>query len=298
MPMDSLRAPSRVLKKVELRNLAEVQRLVKKGRLHTVCEEARCPNIGECWSRPTATFMILGSVCTRGCRFCSVSSGRPMPVDAREPEHLAATAAEMDLRHVVITSVNRDELPDGGAAHFAACIRAVRKRLPTCRIEVLTPDFKNKPGAVDIVAEAAPDVFNHNLETVPRLYRGVRPGAVYAESLALLRRAKELGLPLTKTGLMVGLGESKEEVFALMDDARAHQVDILTIGQYLRPSRDSLPVVAYIEEELFEEYRREGLRRGFKMVAAGTHVRSSYLADQVFDAASEAPLPDGRAFGQ
>ncbi len=283
--MDSLRAPQRVLKKLELRNLAEVQRLLKPGRLHTVCEEARCPNITECWKRPTATFMILGSVCTRGCKFCSVTSGKPMTVDPHEPENLAQAALQMNLRHVVITSVNRDDLPDGGANHFAACIAAVREALPECKIEVLTPDFRRKAGAIEIIAGAMPDVFNHNLETVPRLYRKVRPGADYAESLALLRAGKRLGMPLVKTGIMVGHGETRDEVLALMDDARAHDVDILTIGQYLRPSRDSLPVLEYVTDEQYEDYRAEGMQRGFKMVAAGTHVRSSYLADLVFEQA-------------
>jgi lipoyl synthase len=289
--MNGARTPARVLKKLELKDLAAVQRLLKPGRLNTVCEEARCPNISECWKRPTATFMILGNVCTRGCNFCSVTSGKPILVDPHEPEHLAKAAAEMDLKHVVITSVNRDDLPDGGAAHFAACITAVRAALPTCKIEVLTPDFRRKPQALEIVAAARPDVFNHNLETVPRLYRGVRPGAVYEESLQLLKAAKELGLSPTKSGIMVGLGETRDEVLALMDDARRHEIDILTIGQYLRPSRDALPVVAYIEDEQFEDYRREGLKRGFKMVAAGTHVRSSYLADLVFEEANAAAIP-------
>lgn len=286
MAAESLRAPQQVLKKIKLRDLARVQRLLTPGRLHTVCEEARCPNISECWKRPTATFMILGSVCTRGCNFCSVANGRPHAVDPHEPENLAKAAAEMQLRYVVITSVNRDDLPDGGANHFAACIYAVRHRLPTCKVEVLTPDFRNKPNAVSTVIAATPDVFNHNLETVPRLYRQVRPGAVYQGSLDLLKRAKELGAPTTKTGIMVGLGEKRDEVLSLMDDARAHDVDILTIGQYLRPSRESLPVVEYVDDETFAFYAQEGKSRGFRMVAAGTHVRSSYLADLVFEEAN------------
>jgi lipoic acid synthetase len=285
--MDHLRAPASVLKKLELRSLADVNRSLRKGRLHTVCEEARCPNISECWSRPTATFMILGNVCTRGCNFCSVANGKPLAVDPHEPAHVAESAAQMQLRYVVITSVNRDDLPDGGAAHFAAVIGAVRARLPQCKIEVLTPDFKKKPGAVATVVAAQPDVFNHNLETVARLYAPVRPGASYEGSLAVLREAKQLGAAVTKTGIMVGLGEERDEVLALMDDARAHAVDILTIGQYLRPTRDSLPVVTYVDDDTFAYYKEAGLARGFKMVASGTHVRSSYLADLVFDQAHE-----------
>lgn len=288
--MNELRAPARVLKKLDLRNLVPVNKMLREGRLHTVCEEARCPNISECWSRPTATFMILGNVCTRGCNFCSVANGKPLTVDPHEPEHLAATAADMKLKYVVITSVNRDDLPDGGAGHFAACIAAVRAKLPGCRVEVLTPDFKKKAGALETVIAAKPDVFNHNLETVPRLYRTVRPGAVYEGSLEVLSRAKKLGAGLTKTSIMVGLGEQRDEVLKLMDDAIAHQVDILTIGQYLRPSKESLPVVEYCTDETFDDYRREGEKRGFKMVVSGTHVRSSYLADMVFDKAENDPL--------
>ncbi len=238
--------------------------------------------------------MILGDVCTRGCRFCSVTSGKPLTLDPHEPEKLAAAAVDMGLTYVVITSVNRDDLPDGGAAHFAACIEAVREKLPACRIEVLTPDFRRKPLALPLVIEARPDVFNHNLETVPRLYRKVRPGAVYEESLEVLKRAKELGARVTKTGIMVGHGETRDEVLALMDDARAHEVDILTIGQYLRPSRDSLPVLEYVDDETYAFYKDEGRKRGFGMVAAGTHVRSSYLADMVLDEADKAAaLLDG-----
>lgn len=285
--MDVLRAPSRVLKKLDLKDLAPVNKLLRKKRLHTVCEEARCPNITECWKRPTATFMILGNVCTRGCNYCSVANGKPLAVDPHEPEHLAQTAADMDLKYVVITSVNRDDMQDGGAAHFKACIEAVRAKLPTCKIEVLTPDFKNKAGALEIVIAARPDVFNHNMETVSRLYRPVRPGGVYQGSLTVLQRAKELGAKVTKTGIMVGLGETRDEVLQLMDDVLAHGVDILTIGQYLRPSKESLPVTEYVDDETFAFYKDEGTRRGFKMVAAGTHVRSSYLADMVFDEAGQ-----------
>lgn len=295
--MSDLRAPARVLKKLELRNLAPVNRMLREGRLHTVCEEARCPNISECWSRPTATFMVLGNVCTRGCNFCSVMNGKPLTVDPHEPVNLAATAADMKLKYVVITSVNRDDLPDGGAGHFAACIAAVRAKLPACKIEVLTPDFKKKPGALETVIAAAPDVFNHNLETVPRLYRTARPGAVYEGSLEVLKRAKALGAQVTKTGIMVGLGESRDEVLALMDDARAHDVEVLTIGQYLRPTRDSLPVVEYVDAETFAFYKHEGDKRGFKMVASGTHVRSSYLADQVFEEAAQHVVHPGTRAG-
>ena len=263
---------------------ARVRRLMRAKNLATVCEEASCPNIGECWKRGSATFMILGSVCTRACRFCDVASGRPMPPDPEEPRHVAEAAEAMGLRHVVITSVDRDDLPDGGAAHFAATIRAVRARLPESTIEVLTPDFLRKPeGALEAVVGARPDVFNHNVETVPRLYRRVRPAARYYASLRLLERAKELDAAVTtKSGLMVGLGETMEEVLQVMDDLRAARVDILTIGQYLRPSRRHLPVARYWTPEEFAELEKAAGKRGFAAAFCGPLVRSSFHAGEVF----------------
>lgn len=265
---------------------AEVRALMRAKKLHTVCEEASCPNIGECWSRRSATFMILGSICTRACRFCDVATGKPLPPDPEEPERVAEAAAAMGLKHVVITSVDRDDLPDGGAAHFAATIRAVRKRLPQATIEVLTPDFYRKPDtALAAVIEARPDVFNHNVETVPRLYRTIRPSSRYYASLKLLDRAKDLdGSIVTKSGLMVGLGETMEEVLQVMDDLRAARVDMLTIGQYLRPSRKHHPVVRYWTPEEFAELEKQARRKGFAAAAVGPLVRSSFHAEDVYRA--------------
>jgi len=257
-----------------------IKNLMRAQGLHTICEEARCPNIGECWERHTATFLILGDVCTRGCRFCAVTKGRPAEVDWEEPVRLAQAVEAMNLRYVVITSVDRDDLPDGGAQIFALTIEEIRQRLPRCGIEVLVPDFQGNPASVAAVVRARPDVFNHNIETVPRLYRHVRPGSRYQRSLAVLRYAKELDAGIfTKSGLMVGLGEEMDEILQVMRDLRTHQVDILTIGQYLRPSPRHLPIQRYYTPEEFTALKREGLAMGFAHVESGPLVRSSYHAD-------------------
>ena len=255
--------------------------------LHTVCEEARCPNIGECWNNRTATFMILGNVCTRSCGFCAVQTGKPTELDWGEPRRVANAAMQMDLRHAVITSVNRDELKDGGAAIFAATTREIRDRVPGCAVEVLTPDFKGDRDAVEAVIDARPDTFNHNIETVPRLYPAVRPQAKYGRSLEVLRYAKELNPDgLTKSGFMLGLGEVEEEIKATMRDLREHDVDILTIGQYLRPTENHLPMSRYYTPKEFALLRRYGLDElGFRHVESGPLVRSSYHAhEQTADA--------------
>jgi lipoic acid synthetase len=261
----------------------ELKSALRRLNLHTVCESARCPNLHECFARGAATFMILGNLCTRGCRFCSVPKRRhPGPPDPEEPANVARMAAAMRLRYVVITSVNRDDLEDGGSAHFAQTVREVRSALPEARLEVLTPDFQGDLQAVARVLDAAPDVFNHNIETVPRLYRTVRPQADYRQSLDVLRFAKEhRPMALTKSGLMLGLGESAEEVHAVLRDLRAAQVDVATLGQYLQPTRRNLSVVRYVPPGEFEDHRRFGLSLGFKMVFSGPLVRSSYLADRV-----------------
>jgi lipoic acid synthetase len=259
------------------------RRRLRAHNLHTVCEEAACPNIGECWSRNHATVMILGDICTRGCAFCNVATGRPGPVDPLEPEHVGMTAAEMDLKHMVITSVDRDDLGDGGAAQFARCIERVRALSPGTTIEVLTPDFRDKPGALETVLAAAPDVFNHNLETVPRLYPTIRPGARYYVSLRLLDDAKRLRPDLfTKSGIMVGLGEERTEVLQVMDDLRAADVDFLTIGQYLQPTPKHAPVARFVPPDEFDELRRIASAKGFLLVAASPLTRSSYHADRDF----------------
>lgn len=263
--------------------LRETRALVREKRLHTVCEEAACPNLGECWSQRHATVMILGSVCTRACTFCNVKTGRPGPVDPDEPARVAEAVAALGLRHVVVTSVDRDDLPDGGAGQFVAVIEAIRAAAPGTTIEVLTPDFRHKPGAIEALAAARPDVHNHNLETVPRLYRTVRPGADYAHSLWLLRRMKELAPGVfTKSGLMVGLGERLDEVEAVLDDLRAHDVDFVTIGQYLRPTLAHLPVARWVEPREFEELAARARARGFLMVSSSPLTRSSYHADADF----------------
>jgi lipoic acid synthetase len=263
--------------------LRETRELVRAQRLHTVCEEAACPNLGECWSQRHATVMILGSICTRACTFCNVKTGRPGPVDPGEPVRVAEAVAKLSLRHVVVTSVDRDDLPDGGAGHFVAVIAAIRAAAPGATIEVLTPDFRHKPGAIEAVAAARPDVYNHNLETVPRLYRAVRPGASYEHSLALLRRVKEVTPGVfTKSGLMVGLGERPEEVDAVLDDLRAHGVDFVTIGQYLRPTLAHLPVARWVEPAEFEGFAERARARGFLLVASSPLTRSSYHADADF----------------
>ena len=256
--------------------------LLRKARLHTVCEEASCPNLGECFHHGTATFMILGDLCTRRCPFCDVGHGKPQPPDAQEPERLAEAVAAMGLNYVVITSVDRDDLRDGGAAHFAACIRAVRERSPHTRIEILTPDFRGRLNlALEILAAEPPDVMSHNLETVPRLYRACRPGADYAHSLRLLAefKARCPRVP-TKSGIMLGLGETDAEVDQVLRDLRAHDVDMLTIGQYLQPSCHHLPVERFVPPEQFARFERLGLKLGFKNVASGPMVRSSYHADR------------------
>ncbi len=274
--------------------LQETRALLKRLRLHTVCEEAACPNLHECWSQRHATVMILGSTCTRACAFCNVRTGRPDALDSGEPLRLATAVRELGLRHVVITSVDRDDLPDGGAGHFAACIAAVRTKSPTTSIEVLTPDFRHKPGALEILADARPDVYNHHVETVPRRYRKVRPGANYRHSLELLARARRL-LPaaFTKSGLMLGLGETRDEVLAVMDDLRSAEVDFFTLGQYLRPTPRHVEVERYVEPEEFERYREEGLARGFLLVAASPLTRSSHHADRDFARLREARAAQG-----
>jgi lipoic acid synthetase len=259
-------------------------RLMRGLKLHTVCEEAACPNIGECWKHHHATFMILGAVCTRACAFCNVATGKPGgTIDTDEPEHVAEAVSRMGLWHVVVTSVDRDDLPDGGAGQFAATIRAIRAAAPTTTIEVLTPDFMKKRGALETVIEAGPDVFNHNLETVPRLYPGIRPGARYFTSLALLARAKELAPTLfTKSGVMVGLGESREEIGQVMDDLRAADVDFLTIGQYLQPTPKHTAVDRFVTPEEFDGYATLARGKGFHMVASSPLTRSSYHAGDDF----------------
>ena len=260
----------------------EIKRILREHRLHTVCEEATCPNIGECFGKGTATFMILGDLCTRRCPFCDVAHGRPLPPDAEEPVNLAQTIAALKLKYVVITSVDRDDLRDGGAAHFAGCIRAVRAHSPQTRIEVLVPDFRGRLDiALDLLSESPPDVMNHNLETVRRLYRQARPGADYANSLKLLKdfKARHPRLP-TKSGLMVGLGETDDEILEVMRDLRAHDVDMLTIGQYLQPSPHHLPVARYVEPSGFDEFARQAHAMGFMHAACGPLVRSSYHADR------------------
>lgn len=257
--------------------------LMRTQNLHTVCEEAACPNIGECWSQGHATVMILGDTCTRACAFCNVKTGVPGQVDADEPRHLAEAVAKLGLKHVVITSVDRDDLEDGGASHFAQCIEYLRMTAPDTTVEILTPDFQKKDGAIEVVTKSKPDVFNHNIETVPRLYRSIRPGARYFHSLYLLQRVKELDPTIfTKSGLMVGLGESKEEVIQLMDDLRAADVDFMTIGQYLQPTDRHAPVDRYVTPDEFRYYERVAKTKGFLMVSASPLTRSSYHADQDF----------------
>lgn len=266
-------------------NSPEVHRIktiLREQKLHTVCEEAACPNLGECFQQGTATFMIMGGICTRRCPFCDVAHGRPEPLDKDEPQHLANSIMAMKLRFVVITSVDRDDLRDGGAGHFAACIRAIRETSPQTRIECLVPDFRRREEkALTILAAEPPDVFNHNLETVPRLYRQTRPGANYRGSLELIRHFKQScpDVP-TKSGLMLGLGETKEEIIEVLKDLRAHRCDNLTIGQYLSPSRHHLPVIRYVPPEEFQEYADIARELGFDKVASGPMVRSSYHAEE------------------
>ncbi len=260
----------------------DIKRILREQKLHTVCEEASCPNIAECFGKGTATFMILGDICTRRCPFCDVAHGRPLAPDIEEPVHLAQTIALLKLSYVVITSVDRDDLRDGGAQHFVDCISAVRAKSPQTTIEVLVPDFRGRlDRALGVLKAAPPDVMNHNLETVPRLYRKARPGGDYAHSLRLLHEFKKLhpAVP-TKSGLMVGLGETDEEILAVMRDLRAHDVDMLTIGQYLQPSPHHLPVERYVDPAVFSQFGLEAAKLGFKHAAVGAMVRSSYHADQ------------------
>ncbi|HSE94521.1 MAG TPA: lipoyl synthase [Methylomirabilota bacterium] len=270
-------------------NYLRLRALLREQNLHTVCEEARCPNIGECWEEGTATFMILGEVCTRRCGFCAVSHGRPEWADWGEPDRVAETVARLDLAHVVVTSVNRDDLADGGSAIFARTIQAIHRMAPGCRVEVLIPDFQGVAAALDTVLRARPDVLNHNIETVPRLYRTVRPGSRYERSLELFRRARaHPTAPVTKSGMMLGLGESADEVRATMADLHAAGVQLLTVGQYLRPSPAHLPIVRYVPPAEFEAFASSGRALGFRHVEAGPLVRSSYHAKRQVEAAGAA----------
>ena len=259
----------------------EIKNILRDQKMHTVCEEASCPNIGECFSRGTATFMIMGDICTRRCPFCDVGHGRPNALDPEEPQHLASSVAAMNLRYVVITSVDRDDLRDGGAQHFADCITAIRERSPNTKIEILVPDFRGRMDiALEILAKTPPDVMNHNLETHPRLYKQARPGANYQHSLEMLRRYKEMmpHIP-TKSGIMVGLGETDDEVREIMRDMRANNIEMITVGQYLQPSNSHLPVLRYVTPEMFKQFEREAYAMGFTNAAIGAMVRSSYHAD-------------------
>ncbi len=261
----------------------KTRKLMRDLKLNTVCEEAACPNIGECWTQKHATVMILGDICTRACAFCNIKTGMPRTVDHDEPEHVATAVGELGLEHVVITSVDRDDLPDGGASQFVQVIRKIREHSPGTTIEVLTPDFLRKKGSIEAVVEARPDVYNHNLETVPRLYTSIRPGARYYNSLRLLDRVKQLDPSIfTKSGLMAGLGEDKREVYQVMDDMRAADVDFLTIGQYLRPTQRHAEVARYVTPDEFASYAKMARAKGFLMVSASPLTRSSYHAGQDF----------------
>ena len=294
VPLENLTAPPRVQRPEWLRAPAPVgeiyrdlKALITRLGLHTVCESAACPNVGDCWNRRTATFMILGNVCTRRCGFCAVQKGAPMDVDMDEPRRVAEAVEAMGLKYAVITSVNRDDRKDGGALLFAMTIRAIRERVPGCRVEVLVPDFQGSREAMELLMDASPDVLNHNTETVPRLYRQVRLGASYERSLDMLAYAKKLRHDVpTKSGLMLGLGETMDEVKTVMRDLRASQVDILTLGQYLRPSPKHLPILRYIRPDEFAEYRQTGAEMGFAHVEAGPLVRSSYHADEAVSGAA------------
>lgn len=271
--------PKWLKKKMDLKPVLEMEKMLRSLSLNTVCEGASCPNRGECFKNKTATFMILGSVCTRNCRFCDVPKGSPTDLDENEPENVAIASEKLGLKHIVVTSVTRDDLPDGGAEHFAKTIRAIKSKLPESTVEVLIPDFRGSKEALMTVIDANPEIINHNVETVPRLYPAVRPMAKYERSLELLRRVKELGDGIhSKSGIMVGLGETKDEILAVMDDLRAIDCDLLTIGQYLQPSKRHIDIVEYITPEQFKEYELTGLEKGFKYVASGPFVRSSYNA--------------------
>lgn len=281
-PAERLRKPSWIRAKSPFHpNVKKLKSVLRDQKLFTVCEEAACPNLGECFGKGTATFMIMGEICTRRCPFCDVGHGRPNPLDTDEPSHLAETIKAMALRYVVITSVDRDDLRDGGAAHFVECIEKTRALNPDIEIEILVPDFRGRMDiALETMHNAPPDVFNHNLETVPRLYKQCRPGSDYQWSLDLLKRFKQTHPDVsTKSGLMLGLGENMEEVVEVMKDMRAHDVDMLTLGQYLQPSKHHLPVERYVDPEEFDELYRIGMELGFKHVASGPMVRSSYHAD-------------------
>jgi lipoic acid synthetase len=283
VPQPAMRKPEWIRMKVpDSARFREIKQILRDNNLHTVCEEASCPNIGECFSGGTATFMILGDVCTRRCPFCDVAHGKPQPPDAQEPEKLAQTIAAMRLKYVVITSVDRDDLRDGGAKHFVDCIRAARTHSPSLKIEVLVPDFRGRlETALEVLSAVPPDVMNHNLETVPRLYKQARPGADYMHSLKLLKdfKARFPHIP-TKSGLMLGLGETDEEIIEVMRDLRAHDVDMLTLGQYLQPSAHHLPVLRFVTPERFKWFEEQATAMGFTQAACGPMVRSSYHADQ------------------
>jgi lipoic acid synthetase len=282
IPQPAMRKPEWIRMKVpDSARFQEIKQVLRENKLHTVCEEASCPNIGECFSNGTATFMILGDICTRRCPFCDVSHGKPLPPDVNEPKNLAATIAQMRLRYVVITSVDRDDLMDGGAQHFVDCIRETRALSPEIKIEVLVPDFRGRlETAVEILKVSPPDVMNHNLETVPRLYKQARPGADYQNSLDLLKVFGQLHPEVpTKSGLMLGLGETDEEILEVMRDLRAHGVTMLTLGQYLQPSQHHLPVMRFVTPERFVQFEQEALAMGFTHAACGPMVRSSYHAD-------------------
>ena len=268
------------------KNYHDVRKLVEQHQLHTVCQSAHCPNIGDCWGHRTATFMILGDICTRNCRFCAVTSGKPETVDQDEPKRVAEAISTLSLRYVVITSVTRDDLPDGGAFIFADTIREIRKDVPNCKIEVLIPDFMGSDSALSTVFEACPDVLNHNIETVPSLYKTARPEANYFRSLKVLEYSKQQGM-ITKTGLMLGLGETDDEVLAVMSDLRKVDCDLLTLGQYLQPSSEHLPIDRYITPVVFNQFKEDGIKMGFRHVEAGPLVRSSYHAGFSFDQISE-----------
>jgi lipoic acid synthetase len=268
-------------------NYIDVQNLLQQGELHTVCEEAHCPNIGECWENRSATFMVLGDICTRACRYCAVTTGKPLTVDIEEPQRLARTVERLGLRYCVITSVDRDDLPDGGASIIAQCIRQIRQRLPECQVEVLIPDFQGSRPALNTVMRAVPDVLNHNIETVERVFHSVRPRGDYRQSLELLAAAREIApKAVTKSGMMVGLGEEWDEIIQTMKDLRSVDCDLLTIGQYLRPSPKHIPLARFYTPEEFEDLRKEGERLGFRHVASGPLVRSSYHAEEQFVTAS------------
>ena len=287
VPNPVLRKPEWIrVKAPNSKEYTATRKQMREANLHTVCEEAACPNIGECWSARHATVMILGDICTRACAFCNVATGKPKGVDPAEPENLAISVSKMDMRHVVITSVDRDDLEDGGAQQFVKCVKRIHETSPNTTVEILTPDFRDKPdSALESIIAARPDVFNHNLETVPRLYPTIRPGARYFQSLKILARAKEIDpLVFTKSGIMVGLGEEKTEVIQVMDDLRSAKVDFMTIGQYLAPTPRHAPIDRFVTPDEFEEYKRLGRAKGFLHIASSPLTRSSYHADEDFRA--------------